>query len=73
MEENKKAKLCHPSKRLLNPISGMLKESDLFEFYPDVKRAYDELEYERYGINYKQNKIFYACHAVSWLKTVNQP
>ena len=51
----------------------MLKESDLFEFYPDVKRAYDELEYERYGINYKQNKIFYACHAVSWLKTVNQP
>ena len=73
VEENKKAKLCHPSKRLLNPISGMLKESDLFEFYPDVKRAYDELEYERYGINYKQNKIFYACHAVSWLKTVNQP
>lgn len=72
VKDTMKDKLCHPSKRLLNPISGMLTEGDLFKFYPDVKRAYDELGYEQCGINYKQNKIFYACHAVSWLKTVNQ-
>ena len=68
VEEGKKQKLCHPSKKLLTPVSGMLKEEDLFSFYPDVKRAYDALEYERYGIKHKQNKIFYASHAVSWLK-----
>lgn len=68
VEDDKKEKLCHPSKKLLSPISGMLKADDLFKFYPDVKRAYDELGYERYRINYKQNIIFYASHAVSWLK-----
>lgn len=68
VEDDRKDRLCHPSKKLLNPISGMLKEEDLLKFYPDVKSAYDELKYEQYGINHKQNKIFYASHAVSWLK-----
>ncbi|SHL46412.1 hypothetical protein SAMN05720764_11480 [Fibrobacter sp. UWH5] len=66
--DGKKLELKHSSRRILNPISDMLSEEDLFKFYPAVKKAYDELGFDKSNLSYKRNAVFYACHAVSWLK-----
>ena len=63
-----RVKIKHPSRRLLTPISDMITENDLFNFFPDVKEAYDSFGYKEKDMQYKQNIIFFACHAVSWLK-----
>lgn len=65
--------LRHPSPNAMSRVSGMFNKDDLFSRYPEVKNAYDELGFgnptNESIRNYMQNKIFFACHAVSLLKT----
>ena len=53
-----------PSPNALSRVSGMFREEDLFKRYPEVRNVFAEFK----DTTYRQNKIFYACHAVSILK-----
>ena len=53
-----------PSPNALSRVSGMFTEEDLFKRYPEVKKVFANYK----DAAYRQNKIFYACHAVSILK-----
>ena len=53
-----------PSPNALSRVSGMFREEDLFKRYPEVRGVFAEFK----DTTYRQNKIFYACHAVSILK-----
>ena len=65
--------LRHPSPKAMSQISGMFETVDLLNRYPEVKNAYQELGGDDIFETSKQNKIFFACHTVSLLKTVNRP
>lgn len=64
----KRKKLRLPSPNAMSRISGMFRKDDLLKRYPEVKSAYEEMQLSENEISYEQNKIFYACHAVSLLK-----
>ncbi len=59
--------LRSPSPSLLSRVSGMFDESDLLERYPEVRKISEEKP--KWFETYRKNKIFFACHAVSLLKT----
>ena len=61
---DKRACLRLPSPNALSRVSGMFRETDLFKRYPEVKEAFVDFS----DTTYRQNKIFFACHAVSILK-----
>ncbi|PWJ61957.1 hypothetical protein SAMN05720473_11334 [Fibrobacter sp. UWB15] len=65
-EEAKSKRTCLrlPSPNAMSRVSGMFREEDLFERYPEVKNVFAEFK----DTTHRQNKIFYACHAVSILK-----
>ena len=65
-EEAKSKRTCLrlPSPNALSRVSGMFREEDLFKRYPEVRDVFAEFK----DTTYRQNKIFYACHAVSILK-----
>lgn len=53
-----------PAPMGMNRVSGMFSEKDLLRRYPEVAKALrDNPEWLDSG--FRQNKIFYACHAVS--------
>lgn len=53
-----------PAPMGMNRVSGMFSEKDLLRRYPEVAKALrGNPEWLKSG--YRQNKIFYACHAVS--------
>lgn len=60
--------LRHPSPNAMSRISGMFKIDDLLNRYPEVETAYQELRTDDILETCKQNKVFFACHAVSLLK-----
>ncbi|MCG9730077.1 hypothetical protein L1D44_09465 [Shewanella sp. Isolate13] len=53
-----------PAKTAMSRVSGMFTEEDLFDRFPEVKKVADENPLWLSG-GYRQNKIFFACHAVS--------
>lgn len=53
-----------PSPNAISRVSGMFSEYDLLARYPEVKRVIDNKPDLLTG-GYRQNKIFFACHAVS--------
>ena len=53
-----------PSRTAMSRVSGMFDGDDLLERYPEVKRVAEENPSWLEG-GYRQNKIFFACHAVS--------
>jgi hypothetical protein len=59
-------KLRLPAKTALSRVSGMFKADDLLMRYPEVNRIV--IKNPSWVNEYKQNKIFYACHAVSIIK-----
>ena len=52
------------SPNAMSRVSGMFKEDDLLSRYPEVKQVLDAHPKWLDG-GYRQNKIFFACHAVS--------
>lgn len=64
-----KISLRLPSPNAMSRVSGMFTEADLFKRYPEVEQAFNALKLGESNVpkikNYRQNKIFYACHAVS--------
>ena len=67
--KEKRMKLRLPSKTAMSRVSGMFKKEDLLMRYPEVKKAYDEL-FNDNEVPFALNKIFFACHAVSSLKSM---
>lgn len=63
-------KLRLPSKTSLSRVSGMFKVEDLFMRYPEVMRV--AIKNPLWIKEYKENKIFYACHAVSIVNNLNR-
>ncbi|EGQ9976400.1 hypothetical protein FWP56_23340 [Vibrio vulnificus] len=53
-----------PAKTAMSRVSGMFTEKDLLDRYPEVKEVVDSNPSWLNG-GYRQNKIFFACHAVS--------
>ncbi|MGF1907859.1 hypothetical protein L4C38_00150 [Vibrio kasasachensis] len=53
-----------PAKTAMSRVSGMFTEDDLFKRYPEVEKVADRNPLWLSG-GYRQNKIFFACHAVS--------
>ncbi|PSU50119.1 hypothetical protein C9J12_05080 [Photobacterium frigidiphilum] len=53
-----------PAKNAMSRVSGMFNEADLLKRYPEVSLIVDENPSWLDG-GYRQNKIFFACHAVS--------
>jgi hypothetical protein len=62
--EGKRACLRLPSPNALSRVSGMFNEAELFKRYPEVEKVFAGFS----DTTYRQNKIFFACHAVSILK-----
>lgn len=50
----------------MSRISGMFNSNDLLERFPEVREIAEKNE--NWIKNYRSNKVFYACHAVSLLK-----
>ncbi len=61
--KGKKINWRHPSPNAISRVSGMFSEHDLFSRYPEVKNGVEQ--HPEWVDSYRQNKIFYACHAVS--------
>lgn len=57
--------LRSPSKTYLSRISGMFNSSDLLHRYPEVRRVIEKHPKWLSKKGYENNKIYYACHAVS--------
>ena len=64
--QGKKIALRLPSKNAMSRISGMFNSNDLLERFPEVREIAEKNE--NWIKNYRSNKVFYACHAVSLLK-----
>lgn len=65
-----KIKLRLPSRVAMGRVSGMFSEDDLLRRYPEVARAIeDHPEWMEGG--FTRNKVFFACHAVSSLSSVD--
>lgn len=59
-----------PSPNAMSRVSGMFPAKELLLRYPEVKREIDNHpEWVEGG--YRQNKIFFACHAVTIVKAEN--
>ena len=56
-------KLRLPAKTAMSRVSGMFKAEDLLMRYSEVKRVV--IKNPAWVNEYKENKIFFACHAVS--------
>lgn len=68
LNEIKHVNLCHPSSNYLSRFSGLITEETILERFPEVKRIdFKYPEWMQNG-NYRQNKLFYAVHALSKLK-----
>lgn len=62
--------LCHPSSNYLSRFSGLLSEETIIERFPEVKKIDDKYpEWMKQG-SYRQNKLFYAVHALSKLRAI---
>ena len=61
-------KLRLPAKTALSRVSGMFQVEDLLMRYPEVQRI--AIKNPLWVKEYKENKIFYACHAVSIIKNL---
>jgi len=53
-----------PSKTAMSRVSGMFNEVDLLKRYPEVNSIIERNPHWL-GSEYRKNKIFFACHAVS--------
>lgn len=53
-----------PAKTAMSRVSGMFKMNDLLRRFPEVKNTFDRHP-EWFEGNYRLNKVFFACHAVS--------
>ena len=58
-----------PSRTAMSRISNMFPEKDLLFRYPEVNEVTQKHQEWLEG-GYRQNKIFFACHAVSIVKTI---
>ena len=58
-----------PSRTAMSRISNMFPEKDLLYRYPEVKEVIQKHPEWLEG-GYRQNKIFFACHAVSVIKSI---
>jgi hypothetical protein len=65
----KSIQLRLPSRTAMSRISNMFPEKDLLFRYPEVKEVIQKHPEWLEG-GYRQNKIFFACHAVSIIKTI---
>lgn len=63
----KHSRLRLPSRAAMSRVSSMFSEKDLLSRYEEVKKVV-ERHPEWAEKPYRQNKIFFACHAVSRLK-----
>jgi len=63
----KHTKLWLPSPSAMSRISGMFPQKELLSRYPEVKKVINEHP-EWVNGGYRQNKIFFACHAVTIVK-----
>lgn len=61
-------KLRLPAKTAMSRVSGMFQTKDLLKRYPEVNRVV--IENPTWVKEYKQNKIFFACHAVSIINEI---
>ena len=61
-------KLRLPAKTAMSRVSGMFKAEDLLTRYPEVKQAV--VKNPVWVNEYKENKIFFACHAVSIINKI---
>ncbi len=52
-----------PSRRSMSPVSGMFPEQALLSRFPEVRRVVEAHPDWLEG-GYRQNKVFFACHAV---------
>lgn len=52
-----------PSKQSISRVSGMFSEADLVERYPEVKKVIEA--HPEWLLDFRQNKIFFACHVLS--------
>jgi hypothetical protein len=59
--------IAQPSKNLLSRISGMFGEDDLLARYPEVADVVRRCPHHL--ATYRRNKIFYACHVVSTVRS----
>jgi len=59
-----------PAKTAMSRVSGMFKEEDLLNRYPEVADIVNSNPSWLEG-SYRQNKIFFACHAVSNFSNCN--
>ena len=58
-----------PARTAMSRISNMFPEKDLLSRYPEVDKVVQKHPEWLEG-GYRQNKIFFACHAVSIIKTI---
>ena len=63
----KHTKLRLPSPKAMSRVSGMFPEKELLSRYPEVKKVINEHP-EFVNGGHRQNKIFFACHAVTIVK-----
>jgi len=61
----KHIKLRLPAKTAMSRVSGMFKAEDLLRRYPEVNKVV--IKNPAWVDEYKENKIFFACHAISIL------
>ncbi len=59
-----------PSPNAMSRVSGMFPEKELLSRYPEVEQELNEHP-EWLNGGYRQNKIFFACHAVTVVKSEN--
>jgi hypothetical protein len=60
----------HPAPNAMSKISSMFSADDLLSRYPEVARV--DQAHPDWATSYRQNKIFFACHAVSTVRRSNQ-
>ena len=61
--DEKIARLRLPSPNAMSRISGMFREKDLLNRYPEVRQVVQT--HPEWVTSYRRNKILFACHAVS--------
>ena len=68
MKDIKHLNLCHPSSNYLSRFSGLVTEETILSRFPEIKKLDSKYPGWMTKGNYRQNKLFYAIHALSKLK-----
>jgi len=62
--------LCHPSSNYLSRFSGLIEESDILERFTEISAIDQKFPSWMAKGEYRQNKLFYAMHALRKLKAI---